>query len=101
MIILNTTFYVETSLESEFLKWVRGSYIPGCPFSNPYLARILAEVEEGMSAFAVQVQAPTLAEAEAWHDGSAALSRDIILRAYPQRVLHFTTYMESLPVADD
>lgn len=98
MIIVNTTFYVETPLEKEFISWVKDTYIPGSPLTRPSVARILGAVEEGMTAFAVRMHAPTVAVADAWDNGQGALLRGILAEKYGQRILHFTTMMENIPL---
>lgn len=96
MIIVNTTFYVEASLEKEFVSWVKNTYIPGSALTRPSVAKILGVVEEGMTAFAVRMYAPTIAAAEAWDNGQGALLRGMLAGKYGQRILHFTTMMENI-----
>ncbi|MCM1162671.1 MAG: DUF4286 family protein [Muribaculaceae bacterium] len=97
MIIVNTTFYVDSALESEFLTWLRSSYIPASPLSAPSLARILLDVgEEGMNAYALKLCAETMTEAQAWIEGEASLLFGTLGMKYGEKVLHFTTFMESI-----
>ncbi len=98
MIIVNTTFYVDCSIETEFLNWVRAVYVPQATLSQPSVARILGAVEEGMVAVAVRMHAPSVEAAMAWDNGEGALLRGVLAEKYGQKVLHFTTLMENIPL---
>lgn len=101
MIILNTTFHVHLSVVDSFMEWVKVTYFPNAlcydGFSNPEFARILIEVQEGYASFAVQLSVTDVDTAVNWHDGEAAELRDMLWKKYGDKVLFFTTYMESLP----
>lgn len=98
MIILNTTFIVESSLENAFVEWARSVYVPAMAaveiFGPATVAKVLTQIEPGATSFAVQATASGLEEARRWHDETAALLRDDLAARYGERVLHFTTYME-------
>lgn len=102
MIIFNTTFHVHESVVDSFKEWVRGVYFPHAVniegISNPVFARLLIEVQEGYASFAVQMMASTVDIAMEWHDGEASALRDELVKKYGDKVLFFTTYMESLPI---
>lgn len=101
MIILNTTFHVHLSVIDSFTQWVRETYFPNAicceGLFNPVFARILIEVQDGYASFAVQLSASNVDVAVNWHDGQAAELRRILGEKYGEKVLFFTTYMESLP----
>ena len=100
MILINTTFYVEASVEAPFLVWVREHYFPCAldddTFARPFFARLMLEPQEGMTGYAVQICAPTHEAAVAWHDGAAAELRGDLSSRFGQRILFFTTYMEEI-----
>lgn len=96
MIIVNTTFYVDETLEERFLSWIRRSYAPACPLTDLSVARILINVEEGMSAFAVRMHAQDINEATAWTEGEAPLLLAPVTAEFGERLLHFITLMESI-----
>lgn len=102
MILINTTFYVESSVETEFLRWVRTDYLPSATslagFSYPSLARLMLEPQDGMTGYAVQVHAKDPETAVSWHDAEGARLRGELSARFGQRVLFFTTYMEQLPL---
>ncbi len=102
MILINTTFYVEGSVETEFLRWVRDTYLPSATaldgFCSPALARLMLEPQDGMSGYAVQISAKDAESAAAWHDDEGARLRGELSARFGQKVLFFTTYMEQLPL---
>ncbi len=100
MILINTTFYVDASVDAEFHTWVREHYFPCAlaedAFARPFFARLMLEQQEGMTGYAVQICAPTHEAAIQWHDGPAASLRGDLSRRFGQRILFFTTYMEEI-----
>ena len=99
MIILNTTFYVHESIDSQFHQWISQEYIPSAlkaGLSTPTVARLLMEPQEGMSGYAVQLVSESIIPAQTWHDNEAASLRGLLSGKYGERILFFTTYMEQL-----
>lgn len=100
MIILNTTFYVHVSVKDDFLDWLSKGYLSSAAatglLSDPLCSRLLIEVEEGCEGYAVQLRAATIDDAVAWHDGKGAELRADLTRRYGERIVFFTTYMESI-----
>lgn len=102
MLILNTSFHVHQSLDSEFQKWVRKSYIPSAVNSGllraPRFAALLIEVQEECISYAVSFEAETAEDAVKWHDGEGAVLRGELHGRFGEGVVFFTTYMEELPL---
>ncbi|MCM1076758.1 MAG: DUF4286 family protein [Bacteroides sp.] len=102
MIILNTSFHVHTSLDSYFKKWVRDVYIPGAIASglltSPRFAALLIEVQEECVSYAVSFEAENVEDAVKWHDNEGAEMRAALHCRFGERVVYFTTYMETLPL---
>lgn len=96
MIIVNTTFYIDETLEERFLNWIRQSYAPACTLADISVARILVNVEEGMSAFAVRMYSHDITGATAWTEREMPLLIAPLSAEFGERVLHFTTLMESI-----
>lgn len=101
MILLNTTFIIHDSISSEFLHWVKAVYLPAAAesrlFGTPTVARVLTRVEPDTESIAVQLPATELADAQRWHDETAALLRDDLHARWGERLMFFTTYMEIVP----
>ena len=97
-VLLNTTFVVHTSIEPDFLNWVRTVYIPSVKasgiFSEPRVARVLTRIEPDTDSIAVQMVAADYTAAEKWHDETAALLKDDLMARWNNLAMHFTTYME-------
>ncbi|WP_300804782.1 DUF4286 family protein [uncultured Duncaniella sp.] len=101
MILLNTTFYIHPSLTEEFSTWVKEQYLPSALGSGLYdasLSRIMADVGEDVTGYAMHLYCDSLEEAERWHDGTGAAVRETFLSRYGQKALFFSTYMEVLPL---
>lgn len=98
MYILNTTFAVHKSVRSEFLTWIRKTYIPAAEstgsLTKPQLTRVIGSEDPDSSSYALQFTSPKLREAVRWHDETAALLRDDMGVRFGKKVLFFTTYLE-------
>ncbi len=102
MIVINTTFHVEKSIEDDFCRWVRETYVPlalsSGLLSAPCFARIMLEVQEDCSSFAVSFKARTMDDAVRWHDGEGDTLRRSLHSRFGERALFFSTYMDELPL---
>jgi hypothetical protein len=100
MIIINTTFHVEDTIKNEFVEWLRNTYKPRAMasgiFTSPSLSAILADHGDGASAYAYQMQTPTLKQAIEWHDNQGDQLRREMSERWGQRALFFTTYLETI-----
>ena len=88
--IVNTTFYVEPALKSEFEGWARDCYVAAAVKSTGYVSsmvmRLLVEIEAG-AGYAVQFRLVNPVGPELL---AAAAKR------WGERMVHFTTFMEEL-----
>lgn len=102
MIIINTTFHVHRSIEDDFCRWVRVKYIPNALSSGllsvPCFSRIMLEVQEDCSSFAVSFKARTMDDAAKWHDGEGGVLRQSLHQQFGEKALFFSTYMDELPL---
>lgn len=100
MIILNTTFFAEEALADALHGWIRETYLPAAReagvFSDVEAVRILGQAEPGAVSFAVRCVAPDIDTARQWHDNKAAAVRDALHGRWGQRVVWFSTYMETI-----
>jgi hypothetical protein len=96
--ILNTTFVIHSSIEAEFIAWLRSSYIPAATqagvFGAPSIARVLTRIEPDTESIAVQLPATSLAEAQQWHDSVADELRNKAHARWSNSMMFFSTYME-------
>ena len=75
MIVFNTTFHVEASIEQEFIDYMLQIYIPACTQSGiltlPRLARVHGEEEgEGLS-FAMEFTTTDILSLEEWNQNES------------------------------
>ncbi|MDE5989118.1 MAG: DUF4286 family protein [Duncaniella sp.] len=102
MIIINTTFHVEKSIESSFCQWVREEYVPSALssglLSSPVFSRIMIEVQEDCSSFAVSFKTRSIEDAVLWHDGAGADLRQTLHSRFGEKALFFSTYMDEMPL---
>lgn len=96
MILYNTTFHIDSTIEKEFLDWLRYEVAPAAcsdGFSEPKLCRLLCEVQEGCSSFAFQVLADKTIIENWERDKQQKLFRQMFER-WGERALFFSTSME-------
>ncbi len=100
MILFNTTFHIHTSIDKDFTQWIRENYIPAAKsagiFTDIEFVHILIPNDPDAKSYAVQMKAPSKAEAEKWHDNDGSRLKSILTSRYGERFLFFTTYMEIL-----
>lgn len=100
MIILNTTFLVHKTIESQFIDWVHQTYLPTAQqsgiFTDPVFSRVLLETDPEGTSYAIQLQAKSHTDATQWHESEAALLKNALAQKWGEKVLHFSTFMEIL-----
>ena len=71
MIICNTTFSVPKHLQIEFIKYMREEYVPqsvdNSIITEPRLARVYSENEEGGYSYALEFKVESLDLLEEWN----------------------------------
>ena len=101
-IALNTSFHVDSSIDEEFFNWLRHDFTPalaaGGTWTITSLSRLLMTVEEGLTSYALRVEAPAGMGAEEavarWEDTLAAIKTCPMAKHIGRKVLFFTTPME-------
>ena len=103
MTLLNTSFHMHRSVESDFLEWMKTRYAialeqhggMGCPT----FAKVLVITDPDTVSYCFQMTAASEEQATAWHDSSVAKSlRDELTVCFGESLVHFTTYMEIMPL---
>lgn len=100
-VVINTTFYVSLDLRLKFLAWVREKYLPAAiaeGMCQPRLTRLLMEVHEGAEGYALSLTCTDMEGALAWHDYAGEELRRELSKRFGEKILHFTTFMEELPL---
>ncbi|MDE5595896.1 MAG: DUF4286 family protein [Muribaculaceae bacterium] len=101
MILYNTSFHVITSIEVEFLEWIKDKVIPpsvGFGFRQPLLTRLLTSVDDGCSAFALQFMADDISYVEHWEAESRHIVMADMYKRWGENALAFSTIMEVIEV---
>ncbi|EGJ71513.1 hypothetical protein Bcop_1314 [Bacteroides coprosuis DSM 18011] len=97
MLIYNTTYHVEEEVESNFLIWIKESFIPEVLkqdiLKNPRICKILSHSEPGHSNFALQweVDSPKALHQHQMQYGTFA--QDEVNKIFKEKVLSFDTLM--------
>lgn len=91
------------SAEADFLAWVRNDYAEALmafpDMGSPTLARLLIQPDPETVSYCFQMTAPDREAAIAWHESpEASRLRDELSVRFGERLVHFTTYMETLPL---
>lgn len=98
MTIINTTFALDPSLESEVLDWLRQHYIVAGQAAGLTSPRILKVTDQAEGAdalsLAVQMEAADRALANRWVDSEMATHLKTAVERWPMRLMHYTTRLE-------
>ena len=98
MIIYNTTFHAATSVEKEFLAWMKGFYIPealkGDTLKDPQFSLIMARQEgDDGSSYSLQFKAYSVNELERWYGATGAELVKAMGKKFGHGVAGFSTIM--------
>lgn len=99
MILYNTTFHVDSTIEPEFLDWLKDIFVAqalNAGFSSPMLARLAIAVEEGCSSFALHLYADSLDHVARWEEADRCRLLGEAYNRWGERVLSFSTPMHTI-----
>ena len=99
MILFNTTFHLDFTIEPDFLAWIREYFIPealSTGLRQPLLCRLVDNIEPGCSAFALQFFVDSLTDAEVWRSNQLHKLLTEMSERWRDRALSFSTPMEVL-----
>ena len=99
MIVVSTTFHVESSIAKEWVAWVHATYLVNaverCSMSSPLFMKILTQMEGG-EGYAVQLQCESDEAAERWLNEQQPRLLAEMRSRWGERALFFTTLMEEV-----
>lgn len=99
MIVVNTTFHVESSIAKEWVAWVHATYLVNaverCSMSSPLFMKILTQMEGG-EGYAVQLQCESDEATERWLNEQQPRLLAEMRSRWGERALFFTTLMEEV-----
>lgn len=100
MFIINTTYHAPVADARELVIWLAEVYIPQAEasglLSDGRLNRILSHKEEDSECFALQLSAQSTADIHKWLAHRGRELNEELLRMFDQRVLGFSTLMETV-----
>lgn len=97
MFLYNTSFHIASSIETEFLDWLKRNYIPSCidhGFEKPLLTRVLTSIHPDCAAFAFQVISEDMKLIESWEKDSRPHLVSVMFRQWGEKCMAFSTNME-------
>jgi len=101
MILCNTTYCIDKSVDNEFREWITGSLIPAIRdhehLSAPLFTRILSQPEPEATSYALQFQTPDEKSAKHWLNETAEpMFAQLRATHGADRLLSFVTFMDIL-----
>lgn len=100
MIVFNTTFHVETSINDEFVNYLQEVYIPAATrsglLSSPRLARVFAGEEEEGYSYAMEFTVVDLTALEKWNQEESKGVVTPLLDKFKEKVAGFSTVMQTI-----
>lgn len=98
MLIFNTTFHIETEIQSGFIQFIKETFIPASVKSGlltePRLARIFGEnKDEGLS-YALEFTTKDIDTLEKWNKEESAVVYAPLLDTFKDKIVGFSTVME-------
>ena len=100
MYIHNITFSVENALADEFIAFINDEFIPSsleCEgIDKPQLARVLHQVDDKATNYALQFAAGSVDDINCWYEDCGAALFSKIMERWPDRVLFFQTALQVL-----
>jgi len=102
MLIVNTTYHVEESVEEAWKAWVRTEYIPMVMapglLIHPRFHRLMVENEPGHLSYALQFEVKDLDTLENWFQNHGTKMQKTQADKFQEKVLGFTTLMEVIDI---
>lgn len=99
MIVVNTTFHVESSIEQEWVAWVHATYLAIALSSGvhcrPLFLKIMSQMEGG-AGYAVQVHADSESDADRWLNVVQPKLLAEMHGRWGEKALFFTTLMQEV-----
>ena len=98
MVIYNVTTHVESSVEKNWLKWMKEKHIPEMlatkKFKTAKIFKIINENDKGGVSYATQYQCDNKIALEQYLKDFAAKLRDDAVNKFGERILSFRTELE-------
>jgi len=100
MILYNVTYGIDKEIESEWLLWMKSSYIPGILhtglFSGYRIYKVLSHEDEVSSSYCVQYFVETIEQFNRYLENFASAFIDELKQRYKDRHVAFNTLLEEV-----
>ena len=98
MIIINTTFNLDKSLQEEFLVYIRQKFIPMSTKSgiltSARLARVFGREEDEDLSYAIEFQAADIEQLEKWNKEESKEVYNTLMETFKEKLVGFSTVMQ-------
>lgn len=97
MILYNTTFHIDSAIDSDFTEWLKSRFITDAStsgFVSPMLTRLLNQVEPGCNSYALHLCADDISIIEKWEADKRLKLMQEMFGTWGERALAFSTPME-------
>lgn len=100
MIVLNTTFHLDESLQEEFVEYMLQKFIPMSTKSGILTSARLARVfgrddDEGLS-FAMEFQVADIEQLEKWNREESNKVYNPLMEKFKEKLIGFSTVMQTI-----
>jgi len=100
MILYNVTYGIDKEIESEWLLWMKSSYIPGILdtglFSGYRIYKVLSHEDEVSSSYCVQYFVETIEQFNRYLENFASAFIEELKQRYKDRHVAFNTLLEEV-----
>jgi len=98
MLIFNTTYLVSDNVQGAWLLWVREQHIPFMlqfnPFSNPQVAKVIADEEQEGTSYSVQFHVPDMETLMLWKERFGLAFQENCAHQFGTEAIYFSTVLE-------
>jgi hypothetical protein len=100
MIIYNTTFHIEESIQQEFIEYIQQYFIPQTIknglLATPRFSRIYGEHEDKGFSYALEFTTDTLDKLEQWNKTESAAVTTPLIEKFKEKIVGFATVMQTI-----
>lgn len=100
MIVYNTTFHADRSVEKDFLDWLKREFVPRAVecgrLSEPRLMLVMNAAESDGTNYSLQFRVADMETLEAWYGDTGCDLVELLSRTFGDRVAGFSTLLEEM-----
>jgi hypothetical protein len=100
MIIYNTTFHIEESIQNDFVEYILQVLIPQATGTgllvSPRFSRIYGEHEDKGFSYALEFTTDTLDKLEQWNKTESTAVTTPLIEKFEEKIVGFSTVMQTI-----